>query len=86
MREDAQIAAHKQHHGDEDSSEAGEIEGEGEDWNTIEGSHVTADGDIIPNTSYKPKRVKKGESSTANAGPVQSPVPENEGLLAKEAE
>lgn len=82
MREDALVAARKlRGEDDADGSEGGaESAGEsgGEDWNTIEGSYVTADGDIIPNNSFK-RVAKKGESSTAagnpsGAGPVEGNV------------
>jgi solute carrier family 35 protein C2 len=85
MREDARVAARKLRErfgGDSTAEEGRESEVE-EDWNTIEGSYVTADGDIMPNRSYQ--KVKKGESSTVNgngnatvAGPVEPRKPEDE--------
>ncbi|TVY18058.1 putative transporter [Lachnellula arida] len=68
MREDAQIEAHKQRiieRGTGSGSDADEESGdsEEEDWNTMEGTMVTADGDIIPTPG---SAKKKGESSRAN--------------------
>jgi solute carrier family 35 protein C2 len=71
MREDARLEAHKKHiaeHGGGGSgSEAdGESESDEEEWNTMEGTMVTSDGDIIriPGTPSKP--VHPAESSTSN--------------------
>ncbi|TVY36359.1 putative transporter, partial [Lachnellula subtilissima] len=74
MREDAQIEAHKQHiieRGPGSGSDADEESGDSEDeeWNTIEGTMVTADGDIIPTPG---SAKKKGESSRANGGRARS--------------
>ena len=59
--------------GDGSGSEAdseGEDE-EREDWNTVESTYVTSDGDILPNPSYF--KVKQGESSASN-GHVRASV------------
>ncbi|TVY36511.1 putative transporter, partial [Lachnellula occidentalis] len=74
MREDAQIEAHKQHvieRGTGSGSDADEESGdsEDEDWNTMEGTMITADGDIIPTPG---SAKKKGESSRANGGRARS--------------
>jgi solute carrier family 35, member C2 len=68
MREDAQFEAHKQRmieRGTESGSDADGESGESEyeEWNTMEGTMVTADGDIIPTPG---SAKKKGESSRAN--------------------
>jgi solute carrier family 35 protein C2 len=51
MREDARVEAHRkrrEERGGESGSEAdGESESEEEEWNTVEGTMVTSDGDII---------------------------------------
>src|SRR5689334_19253051 len=49
MREEA-LKDVVQHHMLAQESD-GESEGEEEDWNTVEGTYVTADGDILPNMS-----------------------------------
>ena len=78
MREDARIAAKKlrERFGGDSAGEDGESEVE-EDWNTIEGTHITADGDIMPNfnRSRSYKKVKKGQSSTGDeSAPLAGPV------------
>jgi solute carrier family 35, member C2 len=70
MREDARIQAHKNRvmeAGGGSGSEAdGESESDEEDWNTMEGTMVTSDGDIIRTPGTHSKSVQKGESSTSN--------------------
>lgn len=71
MREDARVAAAKlkeRFSGEIRENEDGVEDSEEEDWNTIEGSFVTADGDIMPNRSYR--KVKKGESSDSTANGI----------------
>ena len=86
MREDARIAAKKlrERFGGDSAGENSESEVE-EDWNTIEGTHITADGDIMPNfnRSRSYKKVKKGQSPTEDenaplAGPSEPGKPEEE--------
>lgn len=71
MRAEAQKEAHQHHliaqrEEDEDDGDDEESELE-EDWNTVEGTYVTMDGDILPNPdAFKIKnQKKKGESSNA---------------------
>lgn len=73
MREDAQLAAHKLHQKEDGAETEADDDSDEEDWNTIEGSYVTSDGDILPNTNYS--KVKKGESSrVASNGNVTGPI------------
>jgi len=63
MREDARIEAHKHHLIERGAGSGSDADGESEseeEWNTVEGTTVTADGDIIPTPS---SAKKKGESS-----------------------
>lgn len=82
MRADALAAAHKlREEGQEDSEGSNS---ESEDWNTVQGSYVTADGDIMPNPSYQKK---KGESSaplaqgSTSAAGAAEPLIEQKGRL-----
>ncbi|KAF4629304.1 hypothetical protein G7Y89_g8844 [Cudoniella acicularis] len=88
MREDAQIEAHKHHlieRGGGSGSEAdGESESEEEEeWNTIEGTMVTADGDIIPSPGFVRK---KGENSKPRAGSTERSRSELAALAASKRE
>lgn len=70
MRAEAQKDAHQHHQairGDDDSDgDDEESSEEEEDWNTVEGTYVTMDGDILPNPeAFKIKTPKKGENSNA---------------------
>ena len=70
MREDARIEAHQSHKREEGDSGAeadGESEGE-EEWNTVEGSYVTSDGDILPSPGFKGKGGKKKKVEEAREG------------------
>lgn len=73
MREEAQMEAHKNHlieRGESGSDADGESDdSDDEEWNTIEGTIVTADGDIIPTPG---SARKKGESSKSNSPPVNA--------------
>ena len=74
MREDAVKELHVQHtvaagggSGSEADNEGDDDEGDGNgngDWNTAEGTYVTSDGDILPNSRYF--KVKQGESAALN--------------------
>jgi solute carrier family 35 protein C2 len=68
MREDAQKDVHQHHLVDGDGEGASDGDDEDtedeQDWNTIEGTYVTSDGDILPNPAAL--EGKKGESSSAN--------------------
>jgi solute carrier family 35 protein C2 len=68
MREDAQKDVHQHHLVDGDGEGASDGDDEDtedeQDWNTIEGTYVTSDGDILPNSAALGG--KKGESSSAN--------------------
>jgi solute carrier family 35 protein C2 len=79
MRDDAQKEVHKHHlvEQEEGASDADGESSEEEDWNTVEGTYVTMDGDILPNPdSFKAKStrasdtVKTGESSNGSAAPA----------------
>jgi len=79
MREEALAEAHKSHIGigaaDTSGDDADEESSGEEDWNNLDRSYVTSDGDILPNPNYfKPK---KGEISEN----VSSADPSREGLL-----
>jgi solute carrier family 35 protein C2 len=70
MRAEAQKDAHQHHlavRGDDDSDgDDEESEEDEEDWNTVEGTYVTMDGDILPNPeAFKIKTPKKGGNSNA---------------------
>ncbi|KUJ18484.1 TPT-domain-containing protein [Mollisia scopiformis] len=64
MRAEAQKEAHQNHMGArDDASDGDDEESEEEDWNTVEGTYVTMDGDILPNPeAFKIKTPKKGEN------------------------
>jgi solute carrier family 35 protein C2 len=66
MREDARIEAHKHHLIERGAGSGSDADGESEseeEWNTVEGTTVTADGDIIPTPG---SARKKGENSRAS--------------------
>lgn len=68
MREDAQKDVHQHHLADREGEGASDGDDEDtedeQDWNTIEGTYITSDGDILPNPAAL--EGKKGESSSAN--------------------
>jgi len=81
MREEAQKEAHQHHLIRQDDDGASDADGENsddEDWNTLEGTYITSDGDILPNPdAFKYKsasKTKKGEASDgqANVSPERS--------------
>ncbi|KAE8443023.1 hypothetical protein EG329_002417 [Mollisiaceae sp. DMI_Dod_QoI] len=80
MRAEAQKEAHQHHLAANDDASDGDDEGSTEDeqdWNTVEGTYVTMDGDILPNPdAFKTNaKKKKGESSNGQAnGHVRTPV------------
>lgn len=70
MRDDAQKEIHKHHllGQEEGASDADGESSEDEDWNTVEGTYVTMDGDILPNpeafaNNKSLSKVKGGEAS-----------------------
>ncbi|KAG9228345.1 triose-phosphate transporter family-domain-containing protein [Amylocarpus encephaloides] len=78
MREDAQMEAHGKNVNERGGGSGSEADGESdssdeEDWNTIEGTIVTADGDIIriPGTPSKhPKNVPESSKATSASAPT----------------
>lgn len=72
MREDAQDEARRIHEATERARESGsDADGEdGEsDWDGMERSYITSDGDVLPNPDRFQVK-KKGESSRAESTPL----------------
>lgn len=64
MRVEAQKDAHQHHLAVRGDDSDGDDEESEEDWNTMEGTYVTMDGDILPTPdAFKIKTPKKGENS-----------------------
>lgn len=83
MREDAQKEAHQHHLAAEDDAASdadGETSESDEDWNTVEGTYVTVDGDILPNPDAFKINKKKGGASSGSA--EHSGLPSKEDLAA----
>ena len=80
MREEARVEAHKAHVGvgttDTSCDDADGGSSDEENWNTLDRSYVTSDGDILPNPDYF--NASKGESSKKASAVDAS----REGLLA----
>ncbi|KAH8602827.1 triose-phosphate transporter family-domain-containing protein [Bisporella sp. PMI_857] len=79
MREEARAEAHALHAKDGDDSTDDVNESESDNWNTIETSYVTSDGDILPSPGFF--KSKKGESSN-KSGSEGATDSAREGLLA----
>lgn len=67
MRTQAQKEAHQNNlAARDDASDGDDEESDQSDWNTMEGTYVTMDGDILPNPDAFKIKTKKGESSNAD--------------------
>jgi solute carrier family 35 protein C2 len=77
MREEArkEVKDRSKRDDDDDNDNSDDEESAQEDWNTLERSYITSDGDILPNPKYLEQ--KKGENSKKD-----KPPPANEPLLA----